>query len=169
MFIETIEDDLLCLLLAMMVMIVEIILILIIILEKIGTNLKNYDDNDCYTIGAIHAINDESDYLEGDANDMQNHKLGDDVFDESDMFENVFATNNGYLSLGVLCLIKMIFLVSPTFDEQIYYDDYMPPIYDDCNKDESGFEGVSTLDINYPTIFRVLNLILMIKMDLEMA
>ena len=49
-----------------------------------GTNLENYDHNNCYTIGAIHAIDDY-------ANDMQTHKLGDAMFDENDMFENLFA------------------------------------------------------------------------------
>ena len=33
--------------------------------------------------------------------------------------------------LGMLCLMKMIFFSPPSFDEQIYYDDSMPPIYDD--------------------------------------
>ena len=42
-----------------------------------------------------------------DANDMQSHKLGDAMFDEDDMFS------------------------PPSFDEQIYYDESMPPIYDD--------------------------------------
>ena len=40
----------------------------------------------------------------------------------------------------------------PSFDEQIYYDDSIPPIYDDFNIYESGFGRVSTLDNNYPTI-----------------
>ena len=34
-------------------------------------------------------------------------------------------------SLGMLCLMKMIFLAPPSCDEKIYYDDGMPPIYDD--------------------------------------
>ena len=38
----------------------------------------------------------------------------------------------------------------PSFDDQIYYDDSMPPIYDDY-VDESGFGRVSTL-VNDPTI-----------------
>jgi hypothetical protein len=38
-----------------------------------------------------------------------------------------------------------------SFDEQIYYDDNMPPIYDDYI-DESGFGRVSTLGTNDPTI-----------------
>ena len=39
-----------------------------------------------------------------DANDMQSHKLGDAMFDEDDIFS------------------------PPSLDEQIYYDDSMPPI-----------------------------------------
>ena len=55
-----------------------------------------------------------------DVNDMQIHKLGDAIFDEDDIF-------------------------SPTsFDEKVYYDDCMPPIYDDYI-DESGFGEVMTL------------------------
>ena len=42
-----------------------------------------------------------------DANDMQSHKLGEAMFDEYDMFS------------------------PPSFDEQIYYDESMPPSYDD--------------------------------------
>ena len=42
-----------------------------------------------------------------DANDMQSHKLGDAMFDEYDIF------------------------CPPSFDENIYYDESMPPIYDD--------------------------------------
>ena len=42
-----------------------------------------------------------------DANDMQSHKLGEAMFDGDDNF------------------------CPPSFDEQIYYDESMPPIYDD--------------------------------------
>ena len=42
-----------------------------------------------------------------DANDMQSHKLGEAMFDEDDIF------------------------CPPCFDEQIYYYESMPPIYDD--------------------------------------
>ena len=42
-----------------------------------------------------------------DANDMQSHKLGEAMFDEYDTF------------------------CPPSFDEKIYYDESMPPIYDD--------------------------------------
>src|SRR3954462_11993842 len=62
-----------------------------------------------------------------DANDMQSHKLGDAMFDEVDIF------------------------CPPSLDEQIYFDDSMPPIYDDYI-DESGFGRVSTLGSNDPTI-----------------
>ena len=62
-----------------------------------------------------------------DTNDMQSHKLGDAMFVEDDIF------------------------CPPSFDEQIYYDDSMRPIYDDYI-DESGFGRVSTLGSNDPTI-----------------
>ena len=62
-----------------------------------------------------------------DSNDMQSHKLGEAMFDEYDIF------------------------CPPSFDEQIYFDVSMPPIYDDYI-DESGFGSVSTLGSNDPTI-----------------
>ena len=55
-----------------------------------------------------------------DANDMQSHNLGDALFDEDDMFS------------------------PPSFYENIYYDESVPPIYDDYNY-ESGFGEVMTL------------------------
>ena len=55
-----------------------------------------------------------------DANDMQSHKLGEAMFDEDDIF------------------------CPPSFDEKIYYDESMHPIYDDYI-DESGFGEVMTL------------------------
>ena len=62
-----------------------------------------------------------------DANDMQSHKLGDAMFDEDDMF------------------------CPPSFDENIYYDESMPPIYDDYI-DKSGLGEVMTLVNVIPTI-----------------
>ena len=56
----------------------------------------------------MHTINDESDY----AYDMKRPKLGDDMFDENDMFENIFAAINVCPKLGMLRLMKMIFLAS---------------------------------------------------------
>ena len=55
------------------------------------------------------------------------------------------------ICLGMLCLMKMIFFCPPSFDEQIYYDDSMPHIYDDYI-DESGFGEVMTLFSNDSTI-----------------
>ena len=46
-----------------------------------------------------------------DANNMQSHNLGEAMFDEDDIF------------------------CSPSFDENIYYDESMPPIYDDYSDD----------------------------------
>ena len=64
-------------------------------------------------IGAIHTIDDESDY----AYDMKRPKLGDAMFDKDDIFS------------------------LPSFDMQIYNNDSMPPTYDDYI-DESGFGRV---------------------------
>ena len=61
-----------------------------------------------------------------DANDVQSHKLGDAMFDDD------------------ICS-------PPSFDEQIYYDESMPPIYDDYI-DESGFGEVMTLFSDESTI-----------------
>ena len=58
---------------------------------------------------------------------MQSHKLGEAMFDEDDIF------------------------CPPSFDEQIYYDEIMPPIYDDYI-DESGFGEVMTLFSDESTI-----------------
>ena len=62
-----------------------------------------------------------------DANDMQSHKLGEAMFDEDDIIS------------------------PPSFDEKIYYDDSMPPIYDDYI-DESRFGEVMTLFSDESTI-----------------
>ena len=71
------------------------------------------DDDNCYTIGAIHTINDESDY----AYDMKGPKLGEAMFNEDDIFS------------------------ISSFDMQSCYDDSMPLTYDDYI-DESGFGRV---------------------------
>ena len=68
--------------------------------------ITHCDDDNCYTIGAIHTTNDESDY----AYNMKRPKLGDATFDEDDTFS------------------------LPSFDMQICYDDSMPPTYDDYMK-----------------------------------
>ena len=79
-------------------------------------------EEEVYKMFGTKSLNDEHDcnvvsmnsFNIHDANDMQSHKLGDGIFDEYDIFS------------------------PPSFDEKIYYDDCMPPIYDDYN-DESGF------------------------------
>ena len=58
---------------------------------------------------------------------MQSYKLGDAIFDEDDIFS------------------------PPSFDENIYYDEGMPPIYDDYIY-ESGFGEVMTLFSDESTI-----------------
>src|SRR3990170_231215 len=92
-----------------------------------GTNLENCDDNNCYTIGAIHTIDDNSNY----ANDMPSHKLGDAMFDENDMFENLFAAINIFPKLGDAMFNEDDLFSPPTLNDQICYDDCMPPTYDD--------------------------------------
>ena len=70
--------------------------------------IKYVNDEHDCNVDSMNSLNTH------DANDMQSHKLGDAMFDEDDIF-------------------------SPSsFDEQIYYDESMPPIYDDYI-DESGF------------------------------
>ena len=44
--------------------------------------ITHCDDDNCYTISAIHTIDDESDY----AYDMKRSKLGDAMIDEDDVF-----------------------------------------------------------------------------------
>ena len=66
------------------------------------------DDDNCYTFGAIHTINNESDY----AYDMKRPKLGDAMFDEDDTFRIYLLKLMFVPSLGMLRLMKMIFLAS---------------------------------------------------------
>ena len=99
--------------------------------------ISDCDDRNCYTIGAIHTINDESDY----AYDMKRPKLGDAMFDEDDVFENIFAAINVFPKLGDATFNEDDIFSLPSFDMQIYNDDNMPPTYDDYI-DESGFRRV---------------------------
>ena len=61
---------------------------------------------------------------------MQNHKLGDGMFNEYDMFEDLFTRNNACPKLGDALLNEYDPLIPSIFDKKIYYDS-MPPIYDD--------------------------------------
>ena len=109
--------------------------------------ITHCDDDNCSTIGAIHTINDESDY----AYDMKRPKLGESMFDEDDIFENIFAKINVCPKLGDAMFNEDDIFSLPSFDMQICYDDRMPHTYDDYI-DESGFGRVSTLGSNDPTI-----------------
>ena len=84
---------------------------------------KSLDDEHDCNVASINSLNIH------DASDMPSPKLGDAMFDEYDIFS------------------------PPSFDEQNYYDDSMPPIYDDYI-DESGFGRVSTLCNNDPIILK---------------
>ena len=85
--------------------------------------LENYESDNCakvleeefYMVIYGNSLNDKHDYNVitmssmniNDANNIQSYKLGDAMFDEDDLFS------------------------PPTYDDKIYYDDSMPPIYDD--------------------------------------
>ncbi len=58
--------------------------------------ITHCDDDNCYTIGAIHTVNDESDY----ACDMKRPKLGEAMFDKDEIVENIFAEINVCPKLG---------------------------------------------------------------------
>ena len=81
-------------------------------------------EEECNKKFGTRSLNDEHDCNDvgmnplniRDANDMQSQKLGHAIFDEDDIF------------------------TPSSFDETIYYDESMPPIYDDYI-DESGFGG----------------------------
>ena len=85
--------------------------------NKDSNNCANVLEEECIKMFGTKYLNDEHDCNVvsmnslniRDANNMQSHKLGDAMFYEDDIFS------------------------PPSFDEQIYYDDSMPPIYDDYN------------------------------------
>ena len=57
--------------------------------------------------------------------------LGEAMFDEVDIFENIFAAINVCPKLGDATLNEDDIFNLPSFDMQIYNDDSMPPTYDD--------------------------------------
>ena len=67
------------------------------------------------------------------------------------MFENIFAAINVCPKLGDATFNEDDIFSLPSFDTQFYYDDSMPPTYDEYI-DESGFGRVSTSGSNDPTI-----------------
>ena len=103
--------------------------------NKDSDNFAQILEEECIKMFGTKSLNDEHDCNVvsmnslniHDANDMQSHKLGDAMFAEDDIF------------------------CPPSFDEQIYYDESMAPIYDDYI-DESGFGEVMTLFSDESTI-----------------
>ena len=91
--------------------------------------------------------NDDSDYVY----DMKRPKLGEAMFDEDEIFENIFAQINVSPKLGDAMFNEYDIFSIPSFDTQSCYDDSMPLTYDDYI-DESGFVRVSTLGSSDPTI-----------------
>jgi len=72
------------------------------------------------------------------------------MFDEDEIFENIFARINVCPKLGDAMFNEDDIFSIPSFDMQSCYDDSMPPTYDDYI-DESGFGRVSTLESSDPT------------------
>ena len=66
-------------------------------------------------------FNDESDY----AYDMKEPKLGEAMFDEDEIFENIFAEINVCPKLGDATFNEDDIFSLPSFDMQIYNDDSM--------------------------------------------
>ena len=103
--------------------------------NDVKENCAQVIEEEVYKMFGTKSLNDEHDCNVvsmnslniHDANDMQSHKLGEAMFDEDDIF------------------------CPPSFDEKIYDDESMPPIYDDYI-DESGFGEVMTLFSDESTI-----------------
>ena len=82
---------------------------------------------------------------------MKRPKLGEAMFDEDEIFENIFAEINVCPKLGDATFTEDDIFILPSVDIQSCYDDSMPPTYEDYI-DESGFGRVSTLGSSDPTI-----------------
>ena len=97
--------------------------------NKDSDNCAKMLEEECIKMFGTKSLNDEHDCNVvsmnslniHDANDMQSHKLGEAMFDEDDIF------------------------CPPSFDEQIYYDESMSPIYDDYCDD---LYAIKNNDIN---------------------
>mgnify|MGYP005844704993 CR=1 FL=1 len=78
------------------------------------------------------------------------------MFDEDDIFENIFAAINVFPKLGDAMFNEDDIFSLPSFDEQIYYDGSMPPIYDDyfddtyAIKSSDGYSYKTCHDYDYP-------------------
>ena len=106
--------------------------------NKDSDNCAQLLEEECIKMFGTKYLNDEHDCNVvsmnslniHDANNMQSHKLGEAMFDEDDIF------------------------CPPSFDEQIYYDESMPPIYDDYCDDTYALKNnnkneTSHLDFNF--------------------
>ena len=102
------------------------------------------DEHDC-NIVSMNSLNIH------DANDMQSHKLGDAMFDEDDVFENIFAAINVCPKLGDATFNEDDIFSLPSLDMHSCYDNSMPPTYDDYIY-QSGFGEVMTLFSDVSTI-----------------
>ena len=98
----------------------------IIIIKMSSRSNIIWDDDNCFTIGDIHIFNDESDY----AYDMKRPKLGEAMFDDDEVFENIFAEINVCPKLGDATLNDDIFSL-PCLDMQSDYDENKVATYDD--------------------------------------
>ena len=93
------------------------------------------DEHDCNVV-SMNSLNTH------DAYDRKRPKLGDAMFDENDIFENIFSEINICPKLGDATFSENDIFSIPSFDMQSCYDDSMPPTYDDYIY-ESGFGRVN--------------------------
>ena len=64
------------------------------------------------------------------------------MFDEDEIFENILSEINVCPKLGDAMFNEDDIFSLPGFDEQIYYDDSMPPIYDDYIDESTAIESL---------------------------
>ena len=69
------------------------------------------------------------------------------MFDEDDVFENIFAAINVSRKLGEAMFNEDDIFSLPSFDMQIYNDDSMPPTYDDYCDDTYAIKVVMIIFI----------------------
>ena len=86
---------------------------------------------------------------------MKRPKLGDAMFEEDDVFENIFAAINVCPKLGDATFNEDDIFSLPSFDMQICNDDSMPPTYDDycddtCAIKSSDYIYKTCHDYDYP-------------------
>ena len=86
---------------------------------------------------------------------MKRPKLGDAMFDEDDVFGNIFAAINVCPKIGDATFNEDYIFSLLSFDMQIYNDDSMPPTYDDCCDDNYAIKSSDYIyktfhDYGYP-------------------